>query len=109
MDTRCQLVVELGHPGANSQALPVSLSDGLAKRIERAVSRRAPRDPTGVKDESGRDLVVFILFGSKINRTYAVLRCHGNEGRDVSAAVQIDDGSDNDLRLERHARHRRHR
>jgi hypothetical protein len=87
----------------------VPFSDGLAKSIECAVSRRARRDPTGVKDEPGRDLVVFILFGGKIDRTYAVLRGHGDEGRDVSAAVQVDDGADNDLRLERHSRRRRHR
>ena len=39
----------------------------------------------------------------------AAMRGHGDEGRDVGAAVQVGDGANNDLRLERQARRRRHR
>ena len=103
------LVVKLRHPGANFYAMLVRLPNGLAKRIECAVSRRTRCNPTGVKDESGRDLVVFILFGGKVNRANAVLRGYGNEGCDVRPAAQVDDGADYDLSLERHARRRRYR
>src|SRR5262249_14193451 len=83
MSTSGHLVVKLRHPGANLNAVAMCLAYGVAQCIERLEPWRARRDPTGIEDQSGGNLIVFILFCGEIDRADSVLCRQGYEGCDI--------------------------
>src|SRR5215472_6310038 len=106
MSTSGHLIVKLRHPGANPNPMPMRLAHGVAQCVERLEARRTGGDPTGVEDQAGGNLIVFILFCGEIDRAHAVPCRQAYEGRDIARTADIVDSSNDDLGLERQMRGR---